>query len=547
MELVVTVSTGVERREEQQAFVLRLMAGQLRRWGEDELQQLRARGRGWTELIGAGSDEVEAVRGVEAATDAAATLRRVREAVASTRGSRLREELTGIISTFAAVLKAVVKASAEEPQPAAGSSSPPPEPHPASPLLYELLPSCMQLLSSLYWLYSPAAAPALPPTLHGVLAASDTQLQLLRSSSPRTAALPEQQHAVLLHRFVFASIDTLLSLLSIATRPSPPSLYTAFPRPLFDSLLSHVPYLPPHLLRFLLERFIAPLLSSCPAAQYETLMEAVLGGTCDAVSRRLQAAWEEVRRRSQGGGGGEQLEIWEESELRECTRAFVDGFSRLVNEFELQAAGRAAASRDASSRLPLADCAFFSFVFSRPPLAACFLSSLLLLLTLPDSPSQAKAVRLLQRCVPLAAPHEPLHALLASAVSLCLHSLSAASSSSSLTTADLDLIALVTSAYQQVGRQCEAMRRTLRSVAGVQEEEVAEVEARLWGEAMSDKKYRAAMKQLLTRHVISCGRAAAVKDLPVRWVRETGQRLRESEQRGAQVEAGELPSLFQQP
>ena len=369
---------------------------------------------------------------------------------------------------------------------------------------------------------------------------------------PLPAPLRSSPHALQLHRFLEEATDALLLLLSIATKAGP-TLYAQWDAPLLQAtVLAHVPHLHPRQLRYLSERFVAGAMLECEPTLYGQGLMAFLGSFCDTVVGRLDTAWTEWRRRQEGrgGGGGEALEIWEEAELRECTRGFVDAFSRVVNAFDLRADRAQKATKDASNHLSLADCPFFSHTFQHPALASSLLSALRFLLLAPDSQSQSKAARIGLRVVPLASARPELQSHLAALLAACLGLLSRVQySPAAMATLDGDLVALATAVYQQAGKRSEEVRAAVRGWAQGKEGEasLAELETKLWGEAMSEKKYRLHFKQWLARWVL--GREGGktglkVEQLSDRWDRDEGRKQREHDERGAHVEGGELPLLF---
>ena len=567
MEFLVTISAALPQREAQADFVRKMIGPQAERWSEHSMQEALRGGRGWLQVVGGGPDEVAAVRSVDGNGDVAVVRRRVKEAIASTQGRAMRAEILGSLNAFAAVFKGVIKGAGE---PAADRAAVPLSlvstsievvdlPHPSAPLLFGLLPSFFHLLSSIYGLRAPSSFPLLPPTLHGIVVTSVDHLQLLRASSPLLSH-PDHLHSVIVHHFLEEATDALLLLLNIVTKAGS-TLYAHLDLPLLQScLLVHVPYMHVRQLRYLLERFVSSVMLECEPRWYSQGVMALLATLNEAVVGRLTVAWTEVKARQEGrggaggggGGGSEAVEIWEESELRECTRAWVESYSRLVNAFDLRAdRAEQRRSKDASNHVSLSDCPFFHFLFQQPQLAGSFLSALRFFLHAPDSQSQSKAARIGLRVVPMAVAHSELQPHLAALLDACLTFLSSIFySPTAMTTLDNDMVALCTAIYQQVGKRSDAVRQVARgwTQGGEAEAALQDMDARMWREAMSEKRYRAIMKGWLTAAVLgrTGGKSSGVKVAALReqWDRDVGRKQRENDERGAAVEGGELQALF---
>ena len=561
MEFVVAVSNALPQRDEQQHFFARLIAPQLQRWSDAGLQTAIGGGQGWLEVLGGGREEVEVVRGVAADEVVSVVKKRVREAVASTKGKRMRDEIESCLRTFAAVFKSVSSPTGEDKQPSTDKPTVPSTaasasslPHPSAPLLFALLPSFLRLLSSVYSLRSPSFFPVLPPTFHSVVASSVDHLQLLRSP---TNSDVDHLHSLSVHRFLESLTDSLLSLLAIAARAGD-SFYQQCDAPLIRQLIvARVDCMHPHDLRFLLDKFFSPLLLLCPALAHQHVVQTLLPVLCDSVTGRLQVSWSTHRARQAASGSSEQVEIYEDSELREATRVFADLFSRIVTHFDLHHTVIApTTTKDASGHLPLSDCPFFSFVLSNLDTATALLSSVHFLVSVPDGAAQAKAARLALRILPLALPNRQLHTALLSLMSAALlHLASVFYSPSALSTLELDLIGLVSSLYAQLSKQSDAPRSLLLTIDGVTAADVAALDERLTVVAVSDtavaapsdKRSKQAMRAFLGRFVIGKlggQQSTRVTNLKQRWDRQVGLRLKDSEEKGAAVESGELRALF---
>ena len=563
MEFLVTVSGALPQREGQADFVRRIIGPQMERWLQPDTQQTLAGGEGWLQLIGGGQDEVDAVRAVVATSDADAAnmRRRVKEAVRDTKGRRMRNEVLGALHAFSAVFRGVLGKTEDvhTGRSTHSTASAVEIAHPSAALLFALLPSFLMLLSSIYGLRSPSFFPLLPPTLHSVLAASVDHLQLLRSFSSASLATPDHLHSVLIHHFLDEATEALLQLLSTATKAGS-WLFARFDLSLVQSaLLVHVPYMHVRQLRFLLERFVGHALLECDARPHPAGLMALLGPTCTAAVTRLRSAWGDVRvrqegARSGGGGGEEAVEIWEDTELRECTRCFADCFARVVNAFDFRT-DKVHVVKDASNHVSLAECPFFAAVFAQPPLSSAVLSALCFLLQAPDSQAQSKGARVALRCVSLASGRAEAHEQLAQLLATCLTALSSIYySPSTLSTLDNDMIALASAVYQQAGRGSAAVRSVVQqwtATAGSDAEAaLRDLDARVWAEPMSEKRYRALTKAWMERAVLGrhggkrTVQVAALKDA---WERNTGRDPANQEPRGPQLEAGELHALFEAP
>ena len=553
MEFVVTVSTALPQREQQQHFLARIIAPQLQRWGDAGLQAAIAGGEGWVAVLGGGKEEVEAVRRVQADDDVSVVKKRLREAVAATNGKRMRDEIDSCLRTFASVFKSIASTTAEDKQPSTGKpSTPSPLPHPSAPLLFALLPSFLHLLSSIYSLRSPSFFPLLPPTFHSLVASSVDHLQLLRSTDNSDV---DHLHSLSVHRFLDSNTDNLLALLNVATRAGDAFYEQCDAQLILQSVVAHIEHIHARDLRFLLDKFLTPLLLHCPSQSHPRVLRPLLPPLCDAVVRRLQASWFARNARQAASGTSEQVEIFEDTELREATREFADMFTRIVIQFDLHHS--TATTKDSSGHLPLADCPFFSFVCGRLETATALLASLRFLLSAPDSAAQAKAARLALRLLPLALPSRQLHALLVDLMSTALlHLASVFYAPAALTTLELDLVALLTTAYIQLGKHSAAPRALLSAIDGVSAADIASLDERLAGvgagEAgggqQSDRKSKQAMRAFLARFVLGKlggQQSEKVADLKQRWDRQIGPRLRESEEKGAVVEGGELHALFE--
>ena len=560
MEFVVTVSTALPQREQQQHFLARMIAPQLQRWSDAGLQTAIGGGQGWMEVLGGGREEVEAVRRVQPDEAVSVVKKRLREAVATTAGKRMRDEIDGCLRTFASVFKSISSTTGDDKQPptnkpTSGSALP----HPSAPLVFNLLPSFLRLLSSVYSLRSPNFFPLLPPTFHSLLACSVDHLQLLRSPSNSDV---DHVHSLSVHRFLDSVADSLLTLLNVAARAGDSFFEQCDAQLLLQTVVSPIDYIHPRDLRFLLDKFFAPVLLLCPFASHQQVIQPLLPPLCDSVVRRLQASWALRHARQAVSGTSEQVEIFEDSELREATRVFADMFTRVVIHFDLHHASiNPSSTKDASGHLPLHDCPLVSFVFSHLELANSLLASLHFLLSVPDGAAQAKAARLALRLLPLALPNRQLHKALVSLMSAALlHLASVSYSPSALTTLELDLVALLSTAYIQLGRQSDAPRSLLSAIDGVTAADIDSLDERLVGVGaavgasdaaggqQSDKKSKQAMRAFLARFVIGKlggQQSATVANLKQRWDRQVGQRLRESEEKGPVVQGGELQLLFE--
>ena len=568
MEFVVTVSTALPQREQQQRFLSRMIAPQLQRWADAGLQSAIGGGQGWLEVLGGGTEEVDAVRRVQPDDAVGVVKKRVRETVALTAGKRMRDDIDSCLRAFASVFKSICASNPEEKQPSpakpdslATAASPPALLHPSAPLLFALVPSFLLLLSSVYSIRSPSFFPLLPPTFHSLVACSVDHLQLLRS--PDNSGV-DHIHSLSVHRFLDSVTDSLLTLLNVAARAGEGFYAQCDAELIRQRLIAHIDYVHPRDLRFLLDKFITPLLLLCPATSHKRVVPPLLPSLCDNVVRRLQASWSTRNARQAVPGSSEQVEIFEDSELREATRVFADVFTRVVTHFDLHhAAINPATTKDATGHIPLSDCPFFAFVFSQLQLANALLASLHFLLSAPDSAAQAKAARLTLRLLPLALASRQLHApLIAMMSAALLHLASVFCSPSALTTLELDLVAVLASLYVQLGRQSDSPRQLLCAIDGVTAADVAALDERLAvlrvGPGTADaavsqqgeKRSKQAMRAFLARFVL--GRlsgqqhSTAVADLKQRWDRQVGQRLALSEEKGPQVEAGELHSLFEE-
>ena len=560
MEFVVTVSTALPSREQQQHFLARMIAPQLQRWSDTALQTAISGGQGWTEVLGGGKEEVQAVRHVQPDDSVSVVKKRVREAIAATKGKRMRDEIESCLRTFASVFKSICSTTDDKQSSTSKSiaASPSTLPHPSAPLLFALIPSFLHLLTSIYSLRSASFFPLLPPTFHSLVACSVDHLQLLRSSDNSNV---DHIHSLSIHRFVESVTDSLLTLLNVATRAGD-SFYAQCDAQLIrQTVIARIECVHPRDLRFLLDKFFAPLLLLCPFASHQQVILPLLPSLCDSVIRRLQAGWSTRHARQAVSGSSEQVEIYEDSELREAARVLADMFTRVVTHFDLHHSSiHPSTTKDSSGHLPLNDCPFFSFVFSHLQLANALLASLHFLLSTPDSAAQAKAARLSLRLLPLALPNRQLHTSLVSLMSAgLLHLASIFYSPSALTTLELDLVGLITTLYTQLGRLSDAPRSLLSAVDGVTVADLTSLDERLAAvagvgvavasSALSVHGEKKAMRAFLGRFVIGKlggHQSAKVSDLKQRWDRQVGQRLKESEEKGPVVEGSELHSLFEQ-
>ena len=563
MEFLVTVSTALPQRDQQHHFLARMIAPQLQLWGDAGLQAAIGGGQGWVEVLGGGREEVEAVRRVQSDEAVSVVKKRLREAVAATKGKRMRDEIDTCLRTFASVFKSICLVPAEEKQPSSSkpishptNTAPSALPHPSAPLLFALIPSFLRLLSSVYSLRSPSFFPLLPPTFHSLVACSVDHLQLLRSPDNSDV---DHVHSLSVHHFLESITDSLLTLLNVAVRAGDTFYEQCDSQLILQTVVARIEYMHPRDLRFLLDKFFAPLLLLCPFTSHQHVVLPLLPPLCDSVVRHLQASWSTRNARQAVSGTSEQVEIFEDSELREATRVFADQFTRIVTHFDLHhSAINPSTTKDSSGHLPLNDCPFFSFVFSHLDTATALLASLHFLLSVPDGAAQAKVARLSLRLLPLSLPNRQLHAALLSLMSAALlHLASVFYSPSALTTLELDLVALLTTLYVQLGRRSSAPRSLLLAIDGVTAADVAALDDRLAGLGVADaaggtqqreKKSKQAMRAFLGRFVLGKlggQQSTKVADLKQRWDRQVGQRLAESEEKGAVVEGGEMQTLFE--
>jgi hypothetical protein len=264
------------------------------------------------------------------------------------------------------------------------------------------------------------------------------------------------------------------------------------------------------------DKLLASYVKSCPPAYFDSHLSPVLKGTLTVIFAKLSLAWQHhaSSKAKNSIGADLEVEILEDKDLRELTRAFLDLFTKLL---VLPDGSMVGGPQKATGLSVPPDNAHFQHIFSKEDLCRPLLAALTACLGWPDYVSCQRAAKLLLCCVPFLVERPTLHGMAGEILQACLKTL-ALSRPEEVDSQSLDLIWLCKEIYQMLGQNHPIPRQVFSSIPGVGEAEIKNFEQQLFM-PLSLKKAKLLVKSFLITFVIGkslefSGSSKKVNDLP---------------------------------
>jgi hypothetical protein len=524
-EFLVLISMEIPNSAKQNEFISMVLKQPIDFWDSDQLNSLLSNQKSFLQLVGLDADEQKIVanyqnsRPEDIITGKTSARQLIKAQISGSAARNLRENIANTLNTFISVFKitcASTSASvfAVNPNQISAEANNPANSAFVS-LLFRILPAVLRLLGCIYCLHCNDCAVLVPSHMKGLLASCSEHLFLLKNK-----ATTAEIWLVLLNdirHWTDRVTEACLILLTIVSRCGT-QFYSKFPSQLLiETVFCHLNYSHNHELRFFLDKFISLVVSNCPAAHYSSVLQPILPGLLQIVNKRLQENWEIMEENKQSNNNSadnraEALDIYQENELRELTRSVVDIFTKYCLTFDFLSDQSKSSQQTATPghEHSLTDSQFIQYMFLRADIAKPALSTLVNVLTYPDTLAQQRVVRFFIRLLPVIPKvNSPDYydligrELLTTALKLLS---SIPYRPQLITSLETDLIELVKDIYQEIGlnsRQ-KSVRAVFLSIPGLPSEAAAELEAIEKGLAQTkaDKKHKAVVKSFLARYIM---------------------------------------------
>lgn len=535
-----------------------------------------------------------------------------------------RHRLLHHINTYLAVFKGVLSASpspSDDDQSATPTNSQSPavphggantqsSNHPALVHLFSAIPTICRLLRAVFTLRTPAFIQSINPTpdqtsnnqwLQTALMAGSLEelgLMLIPAHTIEQSLNQSNKQSVIndllvahfprprdVRRWLDSLIELCLQLIGLTCKSGRHFYSTLALDVLIDSLIVPIESLHPHEFRFVLEKVWGPFFLYCPSDLYQPIVSLAATRLLPICTQRFiqqyskQSSNKSINR-TINPSNDIRFEIYDENQWRECARAFVDMFSRIANDYDL--------NHDAvngKEHLPLSACEFFIHCLNSQSsnqtnqpidqtLPFLFLHGLTVCVgVVDDSQTRSKAIRLMLRLVPLAAHDQALHPALIDCLIACLQTLATMPkqkgvANQSVNQIEMDLCNLVTSIYLlllKTPTSIGQVQSILLQVDGVTQADLQTIETTIQQAANQpinqpnnnqavnpqDKTVRQQFRSLINQKVIGrlnsisaiaqSNGQTGIENLPNAWNRVIVPKV----DQGAVIEHGSLTTLFQ--